>query len=336
MRRFNVGFVLLLILSILAVGGCSTQTPDQGNVQLRLGQPHTAGPYFDYAESFCSLAGELSGGRIQLDHFPGDLLGDYTHQMESVSQGTQDICFGWPSSGVHSDFGITWTGYIFLDWDNALAAMEPGGWFREVHEAPCRASNYYPVAFVPNQFYVVGSTEKIDPYLPETIEKLGLRCRVNMPETAATLDSLGYRSLEVPYAEVETGLKQGMMEACANNDFQQIWDFRDLLNYCYFDRHLTGYLLGVMNADVWDSLSPADQDVLLEASVGAVEAVGWEELAEEGIRQDLIDYGIEVVDITDSELTACAKACREQAWPNIEKMMGKELMDTIKANCDPL
>jgi len=343
-RKLLTLVLAIVVIASMVVVGCTkpapttptTPTTPTPAVVLRLGEPHTQGPYFDFSKAFCSLASEFSGGRVKIEYYPGDLLGDYTHQMEAVSAGTQDICFAWPSSGVHPAFGITWTGYIFLNWENALKAMQPGFWFREAHMEPCAASNYYPVAFVPNQFYVVGSTVKIDPYLPENIKELGIRCRVNMPETAATMNSIGYRSLEVPLAEVETGLKQGMMEGCANNDYQQIWDFRDLVKYCYADKHLTGYLLGVMNLDAWNSLSAQDQEALERASSAAVDEVGWEKFAEEDIKQSLIDYGIEVVDVSDEEVYACAKKCREEAWPEIEKRMGKELMDLIRANCDSI
>lgn len=304
----------------------------------RLGTAHTGGIYVEFANKFIDYADKYSSGQIKITNYPGDLLGDWVHQLESVAVGTQEMAISWPASNVNPKLDVTWVPYMFFTWEQAMEATKPGGWYLKMLEPLYAEAGLYPFAVVPNQFATTGSVKEIKPYTPDNIKALKVKMRVPpIMAVKSWADGIGFNSQTVPLSEVEIGLKQGMIDACSCNDHQQIWDFRDFLKYEYIDKQSFITMVATINLKLWNSLSDQDRDIINRAVASAIQDIGTR-FSQEDILQKIKEYGkIKVVEISNEELRACAKVAREKVWDQLEKeLLGKELMDIIRKNAATL
>lgn len=304
----------------------------------RLGTCHTGGVYVDFANKLVDYVDKYSSGRIKIKNYSGDLLGDWVHQLESCAVGTQEMTISWPASNVNPKLDVTWVPYVFFTWEQAMEATKPGGWYLKMLEPLYAEAGLYPFAIVPNQFATVGSVKKIDPYTPANIKAQKIKMRVPpLMAVKSWADGIGYNSQTIPLSEVEIALKQGMVDACSCNDHQQIWDFRELLNYEYIDKESFILMVATINLKLWNSLPKEDQEILMKASTSAINDIGTR-FAQEDILKKIKDSGkIKVVEISNEELYACARAARAKTWDEIEgQLLGKELMDIVRKNAAPL
>jgi TRAP-type C4-dicarboxylate transport system substrate-binding protein len=94
-----------------------------------------------------------------------------------------------------------------------------------------------------------------------------------------------------------------------------------------------------MSLKVWDTLSEEDQAILMKAGEAAV-AKGWEiarKIDEASMAKAVAEWGYEeVIELTTEQHMANIKAIREQVWPELEKTLGKDVMDYARAIAVPL
>ncbi len=82
----------------------------------------------------------------------------------------------------------------------------------------------------------------------------------------------------------------------------------------------------------WNLLSKEEQNIVQEAclkqQVGRFDAAA----AEDKIYIDkLREGGVKIVILTPAELKVCSDKMRKEGWPKLEGIIGKQIMDQLKA-----
>ncbi|MCK4387948.1 MAG: DctP protein, partial [Dehalococcoidia bacterium] len=86
-----------------------------------------------------------------------------------------------------------------------------------------------------------------------------------------------------------------------------------------------------LNLDEYNALSEADQKILVEAADRAASGYWLKvEADDEKYRQEMADYGLEVIVFTKAELDNIADAIRTDVWPELEPLVGKAIMDMCR------
>lgn len=112
----------------------------------------------------------------------------------------------------------------------------------------------------------------------------GLRVRVGSPVWQAELEALGMVPVTLPLSEVYEGLQRGVID-CVNSSAISMVNagYWDVAKHFYpLSMSATNGLANVINLDVWNSLPPAAQTILTEAS-----AQWW------------LDYQLAIMDVLD-------------------------------------
>jgi TRAP-type C4-dicarboxylate transport system substrate-binding protein len=89
----------------------------------------------------------------------------------------------------------------------------------------------------------------------------------------------------------------------------------------------------VMNLDLFNSLSPEDQQIFLDAfGRQSMESFDLAEAEDDLWMQKLEDdLGVTVTKLSDDEVQLLADFVRTNTWPKLEEVYTKELMDGLKA-----
>jgi len=97
----------------------------------------------------------------------------------------------------------------------------------------------------------------------------------------------------------------------------------------YNDYVETGWFM--VNLDLFNSLTPEDQKVLLDAANRQASEY-WPIVEADGekYREEMADNELEIIMFTEAELEHIADVIRADVWPELEELVGKAVMDMCR------
>src|SRR5699024_855426 len=119
----------------------------------------------------------------------------------------------------------------------------------------------------------------------------------------------------------------------ANVIFYDYEYFRDTLDY--YVRTKQQFITGVlsMNLEAWDKLTPEQQEVVQTAATEIMQDQFEQGMAaDQKIVDQWTELGKTYIEPDDAQLADMMKNVREEVWPLLEKDVGADIMDAIKAN----
>jgi TRAP-type C4-dicarboxylate transport system substrate-binding protein len=325
-----VGLACIIALTAIPLSGCPGKT-----YEWTFGQIFTEGTIrYDQSVDLVERIHEAFEGRITVNHFPGDLLGDYAVQATNTATGAQDMYYGAPTEENSPKWAISATPYVVKDWDSAEDFYGPGGPMHEVYEQVANESNWELLGGSPEGFTGLISKVQFDP-MPGP---KGIKCRVYAVESAKSMaQAVGFETITMPWSEIHSALMLGTIDAAwGPTGADDYLLFADAADYAYFYNFNFGYLIAVMNLDLFNSLDASDQQLLKD--VGAEWENDWWPLyrADQEQRFQQVRQAMTVIDLTPEQLTANCEAVRAVTWPEVfEPLLGKEFMDQIRDQAAP-
>ncbi len=259
MRKTLTLFVLLL-LALLTVA--------QAQVQLTFASAYAPDDHQTLAlEEFARLAEVYSDGEVQIDVAAGGVLGGERDVAEGIQIGTVD---GAILGGILQNFdpamAILEFPFLFRNTEHVNAVMqgEVGQQIRQrlVEQTGIRALGY--VMRTPRELTTLEPVE--------TLEDLrGMQIRV--PEMQAHLETwraLGANPTPIAFTEVYNALQQGVVDG-QENPIGVIYanGFGEVVDYLAWTDHLVGFMLITISDDVFQGLTPEQQDALVQAAEDA-------------------------------------------------------------------
>lgn len=225
-----------------------------------------------------------------------------------------------------------------LDWDSATeVAFKPG--FIDMCKAVGKDVGWMMFGLFPVGNNVAISNIKFTP-TPEGVKPLGLksRCMV-MKSDELTVAALGYIACPMPWSELPTGLMTGVVDVACGPAHMDLPIFTGITKYVYEYWYRVEKQPVAMSLKVWDTLSKEDQAILTKAGEAAIKK-GWEiarEIDEASKAKAVAEWGYEeIIELTQEQQMANIKAVREQVWPELEKTLGKDVIDYARTIAVPL
>ena len=261
MKKIVCASILAFTLIIFTF---QTSIAKQFNLKLGLdlapGTPDDLG-----ARKIASIAEKLSNGQIKIKVFTVGQLGSAMDQIESVTQGTQEMML----------MEITWFGNLLKDW-NVLSM--PFTFKTQKHllaylQSPlCEgvyklASEKYNMRIISTNFNrlprVILSKKPV--FRPEDLKDVKFRVPA-IPMYEISWSAMGTRTTRITWGETYLGLKQGVAEA-----MEGLFDgvvgmrFHEVAPYITMTNHLRTTAIFVVNEKIWKSLPANLQEVMKKA-----------------------------------------------------------------------
>jgi len=322
-------YVLMTLLTALALWGSAMA--GEKSYKWKLGQPYPQDTLqWELANDWINRVQEASNGRIQITHYPGSLLGDYTAQAEAVASGAQEIAFTYPTTGVAGPGAdLSLMGFVFRTWDDFAAGMT--GWMYELQKELYKDIDWQVLGSLPDGLLTIVSNKKFDP-MPGPKD---LKVRLVPTETVQVrYQAMGFRTLVMPMSEFPTAMSLGTVDAGGNAAWSEAWhNYKDVIKYVYNSQDMTAAMFLIMNKPLFKSLSAADQKMIADISLSWTRDT-YAALKNENakFREKLLAFGINIVDYTDAQWRANAKVARAKEWPLMEKKVGSAIMDVVRKN----
>ena len=260
---------------------------------------------------FADEVAEKTDGRIQVKIFPNGQLGSENENLEQLQAGVIAMTkVSAPGLATYNDafntFGLP---YIFNDTDDFYHVMDS----QEMQD-----------------FFLSTGDDAIR--TPADLKGLKIRVQ-DMKSQTDMMSYLGGIPVAMSYGDVYTSLQTGIIDGTENNETALTTGKHGEVCKVYsVDQHAMIPDVLIMSEKVWETISPEDQEIILEAAHDSTDAhkVMWDTAVEEAVKEAQETMGVEFVYDVDKE------AFREATQPMIEAYEEqypgvKTLLDTIDA-----
>ncbi|WP_148252022.1 TRAP transporter substrate-binding protein [Aidingimonas lacisalsi] len=275
------------------------------------------------AEHFKSKVEENSDGRIEVELYPNEQLGDEMDVIDSIQLGNADMTItGESLQNWAPKAAMMAVPYAFRDSEHLHEAVE-GEIGEEIEAQITERANLVPLAWFERGPRHLTSNRKIEH--PGDLD--GLKLRVpNVPLFVDTWESLGARPTPMAFSEVFTALQQGTIDAQENPlSLIESASFDEVQDYVNRTGHVRSWIYVVIGKNQLDQMPEELQEVIFNAAedMQEYEAELFEE-DQQRLEAALEESGMEFVEV-DREAFA------EQARSAVEASLNDEQMELFEA-----
>lgn len=294
-----------ILLSGCAGGGAANsgeatpENPLELNLAHNLAESHITSIAL---QQFADKVAEKSNGRIVIKIFPNGTLGSETEVLEQLMAGVVDMTrvsapgLATYNEGYHA-FGLP---YIFDDNENYYKVMgsdQMGGFFRSSQADGFVTLTYYTSGS--RSFYTIDRPVR----KPEDLK--GLKVRVqDMKSQTDMMKALGGTPVAMAMGDVYTALQTGIIDGTENNETALTTGMHgEICKYYSVDQHTMIPDVLVIATSSWNSLSPEDQQILIDAAKESTQdhIVEWEKAISEAVDTASGEMGVTFVEDVDKE-----------------------------------
>ncbi|UQZ89896.1 hypothetical protein C4J81_12010 [Deltaproteobacteria bacterium Smac51] len=326
---------LACILALTITSGIFTASAQAGTKKHSLKIVHTTLPAPSASraaiEELAERVTKETDGRIKFKVY-GIELGDYLEINEMILRGEVDIML----DPIATTFDPRWAAmqfpYLVTDYEKAAEIFGPDGFMNTLFKKWADEKGMHWMGSWMQGF--TGVSLNHGATTPE--EAKGIKIRSTPVGLVQYIyRHLGFEVSILPYSEVPTAISTGVVEGQAGGGPAQTWNLVRDINKYYVHYRSDLELWGmVMNKDSWNKLE-ADDQALFQKIVDEIMAkrVISAEAEEQDYMKKLADHGLTVIDLIDSpDKLAQATELGRKTWPQMEEIIGKEAMDTIRAS----
>lgn len=317
---------LLSLVLAAAAAGCTARAD---TIVIKLG--HGLEPTHSVHRGMLFMAerlAEKSGGSMRIDVYPSQQLGSERELIELLqigSVGMTKVSAAVLESFVPA-FRIYGVPYLFTDQahrDRVLTSSVGRDLLHATEPARVRGLTYYDSGT--RSFYTTGRPIRT----PDDL--VGLKIRTQESATAVQMvQALGGSATPIAWGELYTALQQGVVDGAENNPPSfYLSRHYEVCKYYSLDEHTSVPDVLLVSAEVWEDLSPPQQQWLQEAadesSVHQMEL--WQESTAESLRE-LEAAGVEII---QPDITLFAERVEPLHREFRRDPELRELMDRIRA-----
>ena len=337
MKKFAAAMAVALSLAVLGLTGCaqsgaktSTEATAENPMVLTLahGLSETHTVHIAMTE-FADKVEERTNGRIQVRILPNGQLGSENENMEQLMAGVISMTkVSAPGLATYNEsyhtFGLP---YIFDDTEDFYHVMDSG----QMQDFFLSSSDD---GFVTLTYYTSGArsfyTKNKAIRTPADLKGLKIRVQ-DMKSQTDMMKALGGIPVAMSYGDVYTSLQTGIIDGTENNETALTTGKHGEICKVYStDQHAMIPDVMVMSAKVWKTISPQDQQIILEAARESTEShkIAWDAAIDEAIQEASTQMGVEFVNDVDKDAFRQATSgmineyCAQ--YPDV-----KELLDII-------
>lgn len=288
-------------------------------------KPESAAVAFDW---FAQEVTKRTNGALDVQFFGSTLLNKELEIMNAVKAGS--IAIGDPAGAVATIFpemAVFLTPYLVKNYDQAYR-MFNGTVGDQLDKTFQQKYGLKTLCFWDYGFRHFFNNKRP---IATPRDLRGLKLRVQQSKVFAdTVNGLGANAVPMPFSEVIPATQQGVIDGAdlpvINIDVLKVYE---VAKYTSMTFHNYGPCLTVMNLGVWNSLTPDQQKIVLEASRAAQEQIrkSTESVDNFASAKGLLEpKGMKV---NEADLDAFRKLAEQRVWPAFKSQFG-DLWDVIE------
>lgn len=276
---------------------------------------------------------ERSEGRLIINVYPADQLGDWVEVHDQVAEGAIDMAMQPFASTSDRRFAIGWFPYIFTSYEKVEEATSRGGFVYDIVDNIIADQGMTLLGVYGVGMGGASFTKDVEnPADTEIKRNLKVRLWPGGVTHRHMIERMGFNSATMPYSELFTGLQTGVVDGQLGGTAEMTYfSFKDVTKtWLQYNDHFESNWVFI-NTESLNKIDEQDRKILIEA----VEELTADRFAELEVRDNenldkLREAGINVVTFTDEELENFANVVRKDVWPIIKDEIGDEIYQRLK------
>ena len=332
-KRIECGVLGIFVLGLLMVGVAAL--PSLAKEKLVLKVAGISSPEYRGSKSLYAIkeiVEKETEGRVVLDVFPANQLGDYTQVFEEIRRGTIEMGLIFLPSQFDLMLEVGSLPFLAATGEGMQKQLSPGSYVYSIIEESLDKLGVHLLRIYGDGFVGVGLAKQPKNHAQPGAPKDAMIRVAPLAVYKETAEDLGFRTTSIPYADTYSGIQTGVCDGWIGGSSQiNYLSFRDVIKYyvpynCLFDQ--TAYIVG---KKVWEKISPEDRKVIVDAVNEQADKSFADSNAEDlEYQKKLEDAGVKILPLSDDEMTAIAEHIRATTWPKLEKTYGKETIGKIR------
>lgn len=328
MKKTIVVFLTLCVALALT-------TPVAMAKELRFG--HVSPPFHGQNQgslAFAKYVEEKTKGAIKINVFPMGQLGAEMSMAEQVQSGTLEMAS--ITTAVLQNFvpqaAVLDLPFVFPNRETAYAVLDDKEFQKKFFDY-FTPKGFQAIGFTENEFRDITNSKR-PIRKPEDLK--GLKIRVmQSPIYLDTFNQVGASAVPMAFPEIYNALQQGVIDGQENPIYTSIlMKFTEVNKYATLTKHILTECIIVIGTDLWNSLSPEEQQIFREAADVCIKTnrdvtAGHQAKLpqiDKSIDEYLKEQGVEVIQLTDAERAAWAEAMHP-VWEKYREFSGPEAYD---------
>ena len=283
----------ILFAALLLVVSCSALADETFNLKLghNLAEDHAV---HISLTAFAADVAAKSNGTINIQIFPNGTLGSESDMISQVQFGMLDMAKVSASTlgNYNKLYNAYSVPYVFDNQAHYYSVMD-GEIANELYMVT-EGDGFIGLTWLDSgsrSFYTK------DRAIRTPADLKGLKIRTMDSQMAIDMMSnLGGSATVMGYSDIYTGLQQGVIDGAENN-VTALRDHGDVAKFYSFDEHTRIPDIVVLSADVWNSMSDAQKDVLKTCAAAATDEykTAWKAFEDEVLANAVNNNGVELV-----------------------------------------
>ena len=281
------------------------------------------------ALKFAEAVKEKSDGKIIVDVYPSSQLGSNREMIESLQLGSVDFCLPNLSllAGFTDQTAVFELPYLFKN-DAAAEAVFDGPIGQEIFDS-LEDSSIKGLAYWTQGWRNI-TTGKTPVREPSDMEGLKIRTMENKRHMQH-FKTLTANPIPMPFAEVFTGLQQGIIDG-QENPYVNIYlmGFHEVQKYIIETRHIYDAIPLVMSKVAWDKLTPEQQQVIMDTAkevTAEVREISRQD--DERYKKAILEEGeTEIIELTAEQRQKFFEAA-QPVYKAYEEEIGKDRIQRV-------
>ena len=274
---------------------------------------------------------QRTNGRITIEVYPANKLGDYTLVYEDLMKGRVDMALITNSGQFDPRLELPNLN-VFPSYESAAKDFAPDSWLaKRISEYNTRLGVKF-LGFHIEGMTGIASTKKIKSPLDPNSNK-GVLARVPLTTVyPEIIRSQGYRTVSLPYAGLAAAVHEDSCDAVTGvSTGAAATDLAGVVKYWYNLNYTIETLSYLMSADTWDKLREDDLAIIYsEVAKASKRSLETARQNDEMNLERMKKSGIKVFTYTEKELAPAREAVLEH-MKVLEPTIGKGLMgDALK------
>ncbi|GAB6280317.1 MAG: TRAP transporter substrate-binding protein DctP [Thermovirga sp.] len=332
-KSLAIAVLSVFVLGAIMVSGAAT--PSLAKDKLTLKVAGISAPEYRGTRSLYAIKEAVekgTDGRVILDVFPANQLGDYTQVFEEIRRGTIEMGLIFLPSQFDVMLEVGSLPFLASTGEGMQKQLSPGSSVYSIIDESLDKLGVKLLRIYGDGFVGVGLAKKPKDPAKAGVDKGALIRVAPLAVYKETAEDLGFRTTTIPYADTYSAIQTGVCDGWIGGSSQiNYLSFRDVIKYyvpynCLFDQ--TAYIIG---KDIWNKISPADQKVIIDAVNAQADKSFADSNAEDmEYQKKLTEAGVEIISISENDMKDLADYIRSTTWPKLEATYGKETLDKIK------
>ncbi len=279
---------------------------------------------------------EAANVGLKVKLFPAGQLGSGEELLEDTIRGNIDMVHAFVYAHKDPVLEINSLPFLVSTWDELVKVYgSKDSAYTAIMTETLGKLNLQLLGNVAEGFIGVVSTKKPDNH--ETIGPKGIHIRVWGSKVAKdTTEAIGFKTITMNWGEVFAAVQAGTVDGaicCTPQATYTVFAQSDIGKYYVPYNAFVEASTYYASKKTWDKLND-EQKAAVQAAIdrAAASFTDWARTNDAGYIQKLKDAGYEVLDLSDAERAALVKHIKDNVWPQIEKVVGKDIVDRLKAD----